>query len=211
VRPTGAAAPPVPRGAPREAGSLPYAEPQAGSEESSLTESAIDRLESYCLGALVRHPDLVAKADRQLRAWRLAPLGADDFSHTDLQIIFNALKAALDQHQVDPREHLQAQLDETFMPRLRLLLEASEAILAEDRRRIEDVLSAVVRLRKRNIDYALHELRFLQEAAHADADADQETVYQEQIYNLVKSLQKVTSGLKHHLHRAERFGAVGLN
>ncbi|MBM4424627.1 MAG: DNA primase [Chloroflexi bacterium] len=179
--------------------------------ESSITESSVDRLESYCLGALARHPDLVAKADRQLREWKLAPLSADDFSHTDLQIIFSALKAALDQHHLDPGEHMQLQLDDTFAARLQKLLEASHDVSVEDRRRVEDVLSAVMRLRKRNIDNALHELRFLQEDAHAQADEELSHVYQDQIYNLVKALQKVTNALKEYMHRAERFGIAGLN
>ena len=191
---------PVPSPAP------PAAEAASHEIEEPLTETAIDRLESYCLGALVRHPDLVAKADRQLREWKLPPLSADDFSHTDLQLIFTTLKAALDQHRIDPGEHLQQNLDETFLPRLRILLEASLDISTEDRRRMDDVLSAMVRLRKRNIDNALHELRFLQEEAHADADAEQADVYQEQIYNLVKSLKNVTGALKHYQHRAERLG-----
>ena len=177
--------------------------------ESSFAESAVDRLESYCLGALARHPDLVAKADRQLRESKLSPLSADDFSHTDLQIIFNALKAALDQHQIDPREHLQSQLDETILPQLQKLIEASQDVSMEDRRRVEDVLSAVMRLRKRNIDSALHELRFLQEEAQADEELSH--VYQEQIYNLVKALQQVTNALKQYMRRAGRFGIAGLN
>jgi len=126
-----------------------------------------------------------------------------------LQIIFNALKAALDQHQIDPGEHLQSQLDETILPQLQKLIEASQDVSTEDRRRVEDVLSAVMRLRKRNIDSALHELRFLQEEAQADEELSH--VYQEQIYNLVKALQQVTNALKQYMHRAERFGIAGLN
>ena len=84
-------------------------------------------------------------------------------------------------------------------------------VSTEDRRRVEDVLSAVIRLRKRNIDATLQELRFLQENAYADDDQDQAHLYQEQIYNSVLALQKVTNALKHYLRRAERLGAVGLN
>jgi DNA primase len=181
----------------------PETESAAPGTERPITETVIDRLESYCLGALVRHPDLVAKADRQLRESKLAPLSADDFSHTDLQLIFTTLKAALDQHFIDPGDYLQQNLDETFTSRLRLLIEASVDISNEDRRRIEDILSAVIRLRKRNIDSALHELRFLQESA-LDEDQSEAEVYQEQIVSLVKSLQNVTSALKHYQHRAER-------
>jgi phosphoglycerate-specific signal transduction histidine kinase len=146
-----------------------------------------------------------------LRAWNLTPLESEDFSHTDLQIIFNGLKAALDQHQLEPVEFLGIELDENVTPQLHKLLQASQDISAEDRKRVDDVLSAVIRLRKRNIDAALQELRFLQENAYADADQDQAHLYQEQIYNLVQALQKVTNALKHYLRRAERLGAVGLN
>lgn len=186
---------------------------EAASPEAEIesSETALDRLESYCLGALVSHPDLMAKADRQLRAWNLTPLDAEDFSNTDLQIIFNGLKASLDQHQLEPVEYLGIELDENVTPQLHKLLQASQDISSEDRKRVDDVLSAVIRLRKRNIDAALQELRFLQENAYADADQDQAHLYQEQIYNLVQALQKVTNALKHHLRRAERLGAVGLN
>jgi hypothetical protein len=108
-------------------------------------------------------------------------------------------------------EYLGLKLDENVSPQLHKLLQASRDVSNEDRKRIEDVLSAIIRLRKRNIDSALQELRFLQESADADSDEDQAHMYQEQIYNLVLSLQKVTSALKHYLHRAERIGAVGLN
>ena len=210
---------PSPRAAPSTQPKLssPPPAPQPESEsapredEGAMSEAVIDRLESYCLGALVLYPDLVAKADRQLREWKLAPLTADDFAHTDLQIIFGALKAALNQHQVDPGDYLQLQLENTFVPYLHKLIQAAQDVSNEDRRRVEDVLSAVMRLRKRNIDKALHELRFLQEDAHAQADEELSHVYQEQIYNLVKSLQKVTNALKQYMHRAERFGAMGLN
>ena len=188
----------------------PESESVAPGDESSINESAIDRLESYCLGALVRHPDLVAKADRQLREWKLEPLSADDFSHTDLQLIFTTLQASLNQHQLDPGGHLQQNLDDTFTTRLQVLLVASIDISNEDRRRVDDVLSAVIRLRKRNIEGALHELRFLQESA-LDEDQSEAEVYQDQILSLVKSLKQVTDALKHYQHRAERLGAVGLN
>ncbi len=199
-RPTSPAAP---HPAEAEAG------PDAAGDESSLTESAIDRLESYCLGALAQQPALVAKADRQLREWKLAPLSADDFSHTDLQLIFNALKAALDQHQMEPREHLQAQLDETFAPRLRSLLEASADIVAEDRRRVDDVLFAALRLRDRNIAAKLQRLRFLQEESQEDPELA--ALYQERIYNLTKEKRQITSALKRYQQRADRYGIVGFN
>jgi DNA primase len=203
---------PNPRTTPPVSSTDPFERDAADFEiESTYTATALDRLESYCLGALVTHPNLLAQADRQLRAWNLLPLSTEDFSHTDLQIIFDALKVALDQHHMEPLEFLSLELDENVAPQLHTLLEASHDVSTEDRKRIEDILSAVIRLRKRNIDSALQELRFLQESADSDSDEDQAHIYQEQIYNLVQALHKVTNALKHYLRRAERFGAMGLN
>jgi len=173
-------------------------------DESLFAESAVDRLESYCLGALVRHPDLVAKADRQLRMFNLPPLSVEDFTHTDLQMIFAALKAALDQDQLEPRAHVTMRLDETLSARLQTLLSEVEELTLEDQRRIEDVLSAVMRLRKRNIGGALHELRFLQE----EAEIEMADVYQTQIVSLVQALQKVTRALGQYSRRMDRLSGV---
>lgn len=175
-------------------------------DENLFAESAIDRLELYCLGALVRHPDLVAKADRQLRTFNLPPLSVEDFTHTDLQMIFAALKVALDQDQLEPHEHVTMRLDETLSARLQTLLNEVEELMLEDQRRMEDVLSAVMRLRKRNIGGALHELRFLQE----DAEPEMAGVYQTQIVSLVQSLQKVTRALGQHSRRMDRFNGVSV-
>ncbi|MEK7784133.1 MAG: DNA primase, partial [Chloroflexota bacterium] len=122
-RPAPSPIPPPPPDTAWEAESAPPA------EEIPFAESAVDRLESYCLGALIRHPDLVAKADRQLRALSLPPLAADDFSHTDYQIIFAALKSALDQDQIEPNLHVNLHLDESLTSRLRTLITEAEPIM----------------------------------------------------------------------------------
>jgi DNA primase len=175
-------------------------------DEHLFAESAIDRLESYCLGALVRHPDLVAKADRQLRMFNLPPLSVEDFTHTDLQMIFAALKMALDQDQLEPHEHVTMRLDEALSARLQTVLGEVEELGLEDQRRIEDVLSALMRLRKRNIGGALHELRFLQE----EAEPELAGMYQNQILSLVQSLQKVTRALGQYSRRIDRLNGLSV-
>ncbi len=172
------------------------------------SKSGGDRLEAYCLSVLVCHPDLVSQTDRQLRLLGLPPLTADDFLDTDVQIIFRALKAALDQDQIDPQEHMIANLDEMAETRVRLWLAASDDAAVADQRRVDDIMLAVLRLRKRNIGSELLELRFLQEEAQTDAAVSE--LYQSQIVTLVQSLQKVTHGLAKNSRRMDRVGDAGV-
>jgi DNA primase len=165
-----------------------------------LSEAILDRLESYCLSALIRHPDLVAKADRQLRLLSLTALSSDDFTHTDLQIIFNTLRLALDQHKIEPHEHVELNLDAMLQSRLQTLLNEADEVLLDDRQRIEDILFAVIRLRDRNVDAALNEMRFLQE----DADEELGNVYNTQAHALVQAKQKLTQARKRYTKRMER-------
>ncbi|MBI5828268.1 MAG: toprim domain-containing protein, partial [Chloroflexi bacterium] len=158
-----------------------------------------DRLEAYCLSVLACHPDLVSQTDRQLRLLGLPPLTADDFLDTDVQIIFRALKAALDQDQIDPQEHMIANLDEMAETRVKLWLAASDDAAVADRRRVDDIMLAVLRLRK---------LRFLQEEVQTDAAVSE--LYQSQIVTLVQSLQKVTQGLAKNSRRMDRVGDAGV-
>lgn len=184
--------------------------PEAILVGEAIGETEIDRLESYCLSALVHYPDLVAKADRLLRKLQLMPLSPDDFGHTELQLIFASLKAALEQDQVDPLEYLFENVDETLSPPLQALLEKGKALDGDETKRADDVIASVMRLRKRNIDRSLKQLRFLQEDPGAQPEST-ELLYQDEIMALVKALQSVTRALGQYTRRAERMSGVGAN
>ncbi len=189
----------------------PEIEPAPRGEEAFLAGSAADRLESYCLGSLLRHPELVAKADRELRAFQLAPLTTDDFTRTDLQIIFGALKTALDQDQIEPREFMLEHLDETVAPRLSSLLDEIGEVTIEDQKRIKDILYAVVRLRDRNVDIALNEIRFLQEEAREQVETDLAEMYGQQAFNLTQAKQALSRAKKNYTRRLEMANGAGAN
>jgi hypothetical protein len=161
------------------------------------------------LGALVRHPDLVAKADRQLRALSLPPLAADDFSHTDYQIIFAALKSALDQDQIEPNLHVNLHLDESLTSRLQTLVTEAEPIMLEDQQRVDDVLFAVIRLRDRSVGHALNEVRFLQQEAQDEPEMAE--VYGRQAMSLTQAKQSLTRARKHYTRRMERLSGMGIS
>ena len=137
-------------------------------------------LEAYCLGALVRDPALLYKADRALSELGLARLTPEDFSHTEHQLIFRAVQAALEQVDADPVEHVREMLDENLIERLESVQASTRDLKLSQPRAVADVLSRVLSLRRRNIHEWLGELRYLVQEAQEQGDGQTE-VYSEEI------------------------------
>jgi len=163
-----------------------------GEGDTSLVKAigldGVSKLEAYCLGALLRQPDLLYKADRELQAQSLPKLSADDFLAVEHQLIFNALTAALEQVDVEPVEYVEGELDSSLAPRLAALLAEEPPPEAASRREMaapsaertaEALMTGVLRLRKRTIANWLHELRFLAEDAREQGDVRAEALQQE--------------------------------
>jgi len=161
----------------------PAAERDANAAESEASgtapaaegDSARSRLEAYCLGSLLRQPEMLYRVDRELQGLGLSKLAADDFQSVEHQLIFSALSAAMEQVDYEPTEHLVAGLDPALQPRL-AALQAEFAAGAgpneapSEARTAEALIAGVLRLRRRTIDSWLRELRFL--AADAQEQGD---------------------------------------
>ena len=209
----------------------PYARPGAGAnaapEPAAETSAppapaaaqAVSKLEAYCLGALISQPDLLYKADRELQQLGLPKLAAGDFVAVEHQLIFGALTSALEQVDHDPAEYVRQHLDPALQPRLDSL-RAAEAppeslpgLRAEvgptTARTDEELLAAVLRLRKRTIDAWLRELRFLAEDAGEQGDPRAEA-YQQEISRQAVARDRVDRALARRGKRGERPPKVGL-
>ncbi len=151
-------------------------------------------LEAYCLGALVRDPGLLYKADRALAELGLARMSAEDFALTEHQLVFRAVQRALEQVDADPAEHLREKLDDSLRDRLETLRAMTEGLKLTQSRVITDVLAAVLRLRRRSIHQWLGELRFLTEDAQAQPDGRAE-LYSEEILKQTGALAGVDQAL----------------
>jgi DNA primase len=151
------------------------------------------KLEAYCLGALLRNPDLVYKANRELQGWNLPKLAPDDFTSTEHQLIFHALQAALEQTEVDSSDHLRENLDLALQPYAEMLLsESFDPALRPDLARqlkgiklrplgeakaIEDLLTNIMRLRQHAEDLRKRELHFLAQEAREKGDQESADFY----------------------------------
>ncbi len=182
----------VKRTAPRRR--VPVSE-KAASEAASSSVSSVDpdapvsKLEEYCLGALLRSPELVYKVDRELQALNLPKLAPDDFIHTEHQLIFRALHAAQEQMEVDSSDYLRENLEPALQPRLAALL-GGEASGVTEAKAAVDLISAVLRLRRRTLGRWLKELRFLAEDAREQGDQRAEA-YQHDISTYASHLAKI--------------------
>ncbi|MCC7359799.1 MAG: DNA primase [Anaerolineales bacterium] len=197
------------------------ADPDAESSAPSAPAAAqaVSKLEAYCLGALLAQPDLLYKADRELQQLGLPKLAAGDFVAVEHQLIFGALTAALEQVDHDPVEYVRLQLDPTLQPRLAGLLaaeappESLPGLRAEAgptaARTNEELLAAVLRLRKRTIDAWLRELRFLAEDAGEQGDVRAEA-FQQEISRQAVARDRVDRALARRGKRGERPPKVGL-
>jgi DNA primase len=186
------------------------AEPTAAPEPESEPENPRLRLEAYCLGSLLRQPELLYRADRELQTLGLSKLADDDFMAVEHQLIFNALSASLEQVDDDPADHLAARLDPALQPRLAALRadtradtdQADERATPSEARTGEALLRAVLQLRRRTISNWLRELRFLAEDAREQGDQRAEA-YQQEISRQAQAL----AGVDRALARSGKRGA----
>jgi DNA primase len=153
------AAPPTPESAGAAASARPVLAPQ---------------FERFCLGLLLRDPEMLYRVDRRFAGLELERLSSEDFSGTDLQEIFLAVRSALAQDEEEPVERWRRELSATLLEQAELLAgEASEADLDLPRVQTEAVQHAL-RLRRRHLESDLVELRYRLQAAQEDQASPEE-------------------------------------
>jgi DNA primase len=182
----------------------------APTEHGTEHDGSRTRLEAYCLGSLLRQPELLYRADRELQALGLSKLAADDFVAVEHQLIFSALSAALEQVDYEPAEHLAARLDPALQARLAALQAAVAGDDASEARGDAALITAVLRLRRRTVHNWLRELRFLAEDAREQGDQRAEA-FQVEISRQAQALAGVDRALARNSKRgAGRPQRIGL-
>lgn len=190
-----------PKATPRTAPAKPTA-PPTGHLRSPQADAS--KTESYCLSALVRHPEKLFALDRELQNAHLEKLSPEDFADTEHQLLFRALQSALAQVEQDSAEYLREHLD----PQLELRWEALMHLVppATDHPRAdEELLSSILRLRQSNLNQQISQMRFLAEDARGQGDALAE-IYQPEITRLTLARASVDRALQPRSRRAS--GAI---
>lgn len=154
-------------------------------------------LEAHCLGILVRRPELVFHVDRALHESHLTPISRQDFETAEYQAIFTLVKESLVQDQTEPMNYVLNGLSLPLMETVDKLLERTERLDPREERVLEDVMRALLEIRRRQVTEMINQLRFqMDEAVKTGEQRTRE--YEEGIAKCTRSLR--------NLHQAkERF------
>ncbi|MFQ5943058.1 MAG: DNA primase [Anaerolineales bacterium] len=152
--------------------------------------------EGFCLGLLLKDPELTYWIDRQLHALELDGLSDQDFMSTDAQVIFKAVQSSLGQVDEDPTERWMAILKGTALERAVAFASKAETVDFA-RPKVADAISTdFLRLRMRRVEGLLEQLSFQQQAVQeAELDAQQVVSLAQQAQNLVTQKRRLDAAL----------------
>ena len=154
-------------------------------------------LEAHCLGILVRRPEMVFHVDRALHEAHLSRLSRIDFERAEYQEVFELVQESLAQDQSEPMHYVLNGLSLPLMEIVDNLLERTERLDPKEDRVLEDVMRALLEIRRRQVTDTINQIRYqMDEAAQAGDIRTKE--YEESIARCSRSLR--------NLHQArERF------
>ncbi|MCJ7513821.1 MAG: DNA primase, partial [Anaerolineales bacterium] len=136
---------------------------QPASDADSRSRSAV---EQFCLGLILRDPEMLYALDRVLQELGLERISGADFTGTQRQVIFQAAREGLAQDQVEPAQYWSARLEPELQAEAADMLERLESIgqmvsLDPQLRKVADeILARFLQLRKQRLDTALGQAQF---------------------------------------------------
>jgi DNA primase len=124
-------------------------------------------LEAHCLGILVRRPELVFHVDRALHEAHLLRLSRLDFERAEYQVIFELVEESLAQDHSEPMHYVLNGLSLPLMEIVDNLLERTDRLNPQEDRVLEDMMRALLEIRRRQVNETINMLRYqMDEAAH---------------------------------------------
>jgi DNA primase len=135
----------------------------------ALSVSSRQPLEEHCLGLLLRRPDLVYRVDRALQEEGLQRLAGGDFERVEHQMIFQVIQESLTQDLTEPLNYALNSLSLPLMEQADRLLARTGKLDAKpevnEARLLEDLLRALLELRRRALRQNMEHVRYLMEEA----------------------------------------------
>jgi DNA primase len=145
------------------------------------------KIESYCIGVLLRKPALLYRLDRKLQEFGLSALAAEDFEYTDHQLVFGVIRRAVEQDEKDHQHYVMAHLPEAVSDLSKDLLAQTEQLDPVEDKLLEELLARFMDLRRTNAMANVNQLRFLQEEEQQQGGVNLK-IYQEQAVQFTKLL-----------------------
>jgi DNA primase len=130
-----------------------------------VLQSGNSLLEAHCLGILVRRPEMVFYIDRELNKDHLTNLSRLDFERAEYQTVFGLVKESLTQDQSEPMNYVLNRLSLPLMEVVDKLLERTEKLDPKEERVVDDVMRALLEIRRRQVNEIMNQLRYQMDEA----------------------------------------------
>ena len=152
--------------------------------------------ERFCLGLLLRDPELTYWIDRKLHALELEGLSPLDFYSTDSQIIFQAMRSSLSQVDEEPSQYWRSVLDGSTLAQAMSIVDQVEPVDFDRPRVVETVSADFLRLRKRRVESLLEQLSFQQQTVQeSEEPADQMQYLTQEAQQLTSQKRRLEAAL----------------
>lgn len=157
-------------------------------ESASVLAHPGGKIGFYCLGVLIRKPELIYRLDRRLEEFGLIALAAEDFEYTDQQLLFGVLRQAMGQDEKDHGQFVLSQAPDALTPLINELMAREEKTDRLGERLLEDLLGRFLDLRRARAKANVDQLRFMQEDEQ-QAGGGNLKLYQEQTIQFTRLLR----------------------
>ena len=158
----------TPQTAPEPPGSSAARAVQTASRISPLSPARA--LEAYCLGILLRRPDLLYKVDRALQKVGLSRLSPFDFQEASYQSLIKVILESLSQDFAEPLHVVLGSVPLSLMEVVDDLLARTEKLDPNDNRVLEELLRVILEMRRRGVSQNIDHLRYLMQDAQEKGD-----------------------------------------
>ena len=160
----------------------------------SSDQEKTQRLEKHCLRLMVRHPEVIYQINRFFQSQGLINFTENDFESAEHQQIAGVLLQSLEQDKVEPAEFIQNNLPPLLIEVLQELLNLINEGEPDNTKLIGDLQHTMLMLRYSQVNKAVNNLRFLQEAAQQDPESEP-NAFQKEIMDLITIRRKLDNAL----------------
>ncbi|MDH5505623.1 MAG: DNA primase [Anaerolineae bacterium] len=180
--------------------------PQALDREITLLparapDSPGSKLETHCLGIIIRRPELLYRVDRAFQEAGLERISSNDFQLTDHQVIFKVSMESLNQDYIEPLNHTLDNLPDPLLDLADNILAQTEKLDPIEERVLEDLLRTLLNLRRTALKQRSEQLRFLQQDAQEQGDL-KATQYQQAILSTAMALNQLDKAIGKYTDRS---------
>jgi hypothetical protein len=168
---------------------------------TSIAASITSPVESHCVGIFLRRPDLIYRVDRAMLERGLTRLASDDFQLAEHQALFSLIQESIEQEDIEPLNYVLNRLSLPMMDVADVLLHRTENMDPNEDKVLEDLVRALLELRRRHLHQGIEHLHFLMEEAQQQGDV-LATEYQQSMLQYTVTLNRLYQAIGQYTERS---------